>query len=698
MKRMDIEIASKQDKMAFDAKGIFRFLENESQDIEILVRESIQNSLDAADKNTSNRFVEVEFGRSSLDLNSFSEHFDLETEKNMKHKYTNKKCDTLFIKDKNTIGLDGPLQFGNEKGNFVNLIFDMQTPQEAAGAGGSWGLGKTIYYRVGMGLVLFYSRIKIDTNIYEERFAACLIEDPEKRNIFHKESDNRGIAWWGKCLDGSNTVAGINDSNFIESIMKSLNIERYKDNETGTTIILPFMNFSELFPTSYMDDVELAFNDTSIEGLFNQSIQRWYAPRLNNRNYPGKYLKVNIFGEFIKLGDMYSTFSIIRKFYSLIMQNKSQGTSLNIFESKDNNEIELYKIALKSLESGGAGWLAFSTFTMEELNKEGLTDNLSPLKQVIGFENEDIAQNELEYPIIAYTRKPGMIIDYDYKGDFVKKVPYTEKGKYLIGLFVLESDTIIKGTKDKVEEYIRGTEKADHKSWQDVNFTLNKDDNSKETKMLDIVQKIQSNVAKKLNDSMRITSINTEEDISDRNLGHLLGKLILPKNGFGNSIKKLNEKNLKSNKSELQRKNSKPKIYIEGSPIFIADEIRITLVAEVYGKTKLEANTKLTVSQNLNSNQSSTDQNEWKNSFNTPFPFEIKKAVIESIMSLDGKKIKYTDEITCKRVGNNALKKAYGIKLEINNIKVEQIKINLTLKTNDRKWLLGIKDSWKEII
>jgi hypothetical protein len=53
--------------------------------------------------------------------------------------------------------------------------------QEADGAGGSWGLGKTSFFRLGIGIVIYYTRVEIE-NGYEERLIASLIESPKQKN------------------------------------------------------------------------------------------------------------------------------------------------------------------------------------------------------------------------------------------------------------------------------------------------------------------------------------------------------------------------------------------------------------------------------------------------------------------------------------------------------------------------------------
>ena len=64
---MKIEIA-KEGRMDMSGHGLIRAIQNNNMPIlDLLVRESVQNSLDAAEKSTD--FVQVDFGVSSFDSN-----------------------------------------------------------------------------------------------------------------------------------------------------------------------------------------------------------------------------------------------------------------------------------------------------------------------------------------------------------------------------------------------------------------------------------------------------------------------------------------------------------------------------------------------------------------------------------------------------------------------------------------------------
>lgn len=87
----------------------------------------------------------------------------------------------------------------DDHGNFFKLIFDTGKKQTQVGAGGNWGFGKSVYYRVGMGIVVFYSRIKIEGS-YESRLIITLVENEENPDAVLAKINPRsaGKAWWGK--------------------------------------------------------------------------------------------------------------------------------------------------------------------------------------------------------------------------------------------------------------------------------------------------------------------------------------------------------------------------------------------------------------------------------------------------------------------------------------------------------------------
>ena len=130
-----------------------------------MVRESIQNSTDAAKPILNNDDeVCVSYDVFELSNSVVNPLFDVIADKLNDKFPQNEKSDCLVIRDSGTTGLTGHLRKedvldGEDWGNLIKLIYEIRKPQENSGAGGAWGLGKTVYYRLGQGIVIYYTRI-----------------------------------------------------------------------------------------------------------------------------------------------------------------------------------------------------------------------------------------------------------------------------------------------------------------------------------------------------------------------------------------------------------------------------------------------------------------------------------------------------------------------------------------------------------
>ena len=131
-------------------------------ELDLLVRESIQNSSDAA-LSLPGQSYNVNFTTGTFKPSAFNS-FLTDIEDDLNTKFPNEVSDFLEIRDTGTSGLTGCVRKSEIKsddhGNFFKLIYDTGKRQTQANAGGNWGFGKSVYYRVGIGIVIFYSRIK----------------------------------------------------------------------------------------------------------------------------------------------------------------------------------------------------------------------------------------------------------------------------------------------------------------------------------------------------------------------------------------------------------------------------------------------------------------------------------------------------------------------------------------------------------
>lgn len=528
---MKIEIAE-HGRMTESGSSLLRLIQN--QDIpllDLLVRESFQNSLDAAESNAVNVKINITVGDfTPKDLNH---HFE-KIENGLNRRFRDKQ-QFIAISDRNTKGLTGPVRYSdirnNEFGNLLKLVYEISKPQQNEGAGGSWGLGKTIYFRLGIGLVLYYSRIKVNGR-FLSRLAACLVEDETRTDalIPYSSGVKRGIAWWGK-RDGlsSQATIPIDNENEIQKILSVFGLELYAGDDTGTTVIVPYIDEKALLNEVYATNEDAEYRPywtLSVQDYLKVAIQRWYAPRLLNAHYEhGPYLIASINESKLTVANMLSSFRIIRELYILATDGHIDSESII---SSENVTPIVESIDLRGvLNTTSAGKVAYAKFNRTQLKMDPPENQKTPYQQINNLYSQMDGGNG---PIVMFTRQPGMIVGYDYDGQWTHRMPRCEADNYIICLFVANSKNKLKNIKDQnsgdyisLEEYIRQGEKADHASWTDRNIRGN---NPR------IIANIQKNIINKIRKKYAEV---TPEPIQKQNIGlsHALANLLLPAEDFG---------------------------------------------------------------------------------------------------------------------------------------------------------------------
>src|SRR5699024_9245603 len=140
--------------MAPSGSAILRSLQNESLSVvDLVVRESFQNSLDAGLDNVDS--VNIDVKTNKIRTQSVAPYFSGLTN-NLMNKLP-KETTVISIADSNTSGLTGEFNTTDPKklaeSNIYKLIYGINMNQEDGDAGGSWGLGKTSFFRIGSGIV-----------------------------------------------------------------------------------------------------------------------------------------------------------------------------------------------------------------------------------------------------------------------------------------------------------------------------------------------------------------------------------------------------------------------------------------------------------------------------------------------------------------------------------------------------------------
>ncbi|SFQ09454.1 hypothetical protein SAMN02910358_00730 [Lachnospiraceae bacterium XBB1006] len=627
---MQIEIAE-AGRMTQSGSSLLRLIQNNNMPVlDLLVRESIQNSLDA--RKMGSKYVEVDYLTGKFKSAKLGKELE-QISDSLNQKYGDGEYDYIAIRDSNTVGLTGVMDYkkvqNNVYGNLLKLVYEICKPQEAEGAGGSWGIGKTVYFRIGIGLVIYYSRIVNEDGQYESRLAASFVENELSPNAMIPVYDGmikRGIAWWGKAT-GENSTQPVTDEGYIREFLDIFGIDEYSGDDTGTTIIIPYINEEELLRnnrTEYTNDQEeviIPFWGTSLEEYLSIAVQRWYAPRLNNKHYQqGAYLRTKINNRGIALDSMEPIFQVVQSLY-----NRAQYVHDEDILS-DNQNVHIEEIHVRNtLESQTIGHISFVKVDRDLLKMNVPYNKPEPYM----YFNNEIRDTEVNRPTICYTRKPAMIVSYENDGSWVSNIPSSGKDEYIIGIFVLSSYNKLKNspTPGTIEEYIRKSEMADHTSWGDW---------SEGNYNPRFVSKIQNGVNKIISREFSVAQETSKPKVNS-GLGKMFGDLLLPPEGFG---KGAGGGTKPVNPDSPKGKRSRFKFAIDSNGIkYLSDKMLIPMVLETSTKKKIS---RTGFDMLIDSESKKIDINEWENKMKMETPFSISEFRI-LIDNIDGSKVNEED-------------------------------------------------------
>ncbi len=622
---MQIEIAE-PGRMTQTGSSLQRLIQNNNMPVlDLLVRESIQNSLDARKRDS--KYVEVNFLTGSFKSKILAEELECLTDPLTK-RFGNGTQRFLAIRDSHTEGLTGVMDYRQVKdniyGNLLKLVYEICKPQEAEGAGGSWGIGKTVYFRIGIGLVIYYSRIKKEDGSFESRLAASYVENetsPDAMIPVYKNMSKRGIAWWGESIE-ENVTQPVTNEEYIASFLNIFGIEQYKGDETGTTIVIPYINEEELLSNNrveYLDDQEqpiIPFWGHKIEDYISISAQRWYSPRLNNSHYQqGAFLRMRINGKGISRDEMEPVFRVVQSLYNIASYVDEEDILADV-EEKKREPI----IVRKYLEDTSAGVLAFARVSRQLLGMNAPDNKPEPLM----YFNSEMDSQDGNIPIVCFTRKPAMIVSYEHESAWIpNNIRSSSNEEYIIGLFVLNSFNKLKNCPSDLtlEEYVRKSEMADHTSWDDWSEGLY---NPR------IVSKIQSGVNRLLSREFAIVQDQDKPKVNS-GLGKMFGDILLPPDGFG---KLPGSDPAKPGNTASGR--SRVKIGVVADKVRYRDEKMIVpIVLETSPKKKVS---KIGFDILIDSESKKININEWEEKMGLIAPFDIHEYELDIDM-VDGQKV-----------------------------------------------------------
>lgn len=595
--------------------------------MDLLVREAIQNSLDAA--SDSDKPVQVSINLRELDTNGLMETMGLLPSE---YKELATKQKVLEIRDSGTTGLTGErtmdsVQETNLAGNFIKLVFSLGVNQTKEAAGGSWGFGKTIFYRPGSGLVFYYSKLQTG----ESRLAACWVEDQNKsEGILRKSEIKTGVCWWGKKSIGI-YLEPVTDEVEISEVLELLTSIPFGQDESGTAIIIPFLN--EEFVNS--------FNDSALK----LSVMKWYGPRLFSTWKDssmiigaGPRLIVKINNNCINPNEE-RFFSIVNLLHVYAIQGrifKCEGFDPADFPPETSWHREEINYKKKVL-----GWLAWVELNGKDLklpNGFKSPDEILFLKEAFSdTETEEQldtptgGRNGGGAPLLLMSRSPGMVIQYATKIDWVSRAN-TMPDSWLIGFFVVNSSD------KEIENYFRSCEYAIHNDWVHPSSGSSKDATAAPDYVKHVQKAIRGTFSKRLK-----TKIDNSVRQQAFSISRQIARIFMPKDGFGTGA----SSDISLNppiEAKVGGKHSRKAALKTPKIEYMGDGVFIEFIAFVpKGKSShLEVRV---VGEDRTMNAA-----DWRNEYtNLPFPFKLADAGITSL-EIVGKKGNIDEEIQLQKV------------------------------------------------
>ncbi|AMK13455.1 hypothetical protein AUP07_0399 [methanogenic archaeon mixed culture ISO4-G1] len=572
--------------------------------LEALVRESVQNSLDAAKPGSSS--VQMDFVVGQLDIPAISTIFP-----ELSQVFNDNPSNFISIRDSGTVGLNGDVR--DENANYRGLLTEFsRSGKNSSSQGGMWGKGKSVFYRQGSGFVIFYSRVHTPSG-FESRMNAIFVNH-RGYEIDVGITRWSGFSMWGGDFLDEDEIGPIYDESTIVSILDCFNLLPFGNEETGTLIIMPSVDLQSLL----MDVRETSKLDpnkpwlASVPKCIDFFVQKWFSPRLDNDVSSKPRLTCTVDSSKVSLD--YNLFRLFRNLYndSFDVSNK------NVLPIPKGNQNNFY------------GWLAWGIYSYDDF-KDGIFFN-DPYV-LCNVENNSKDGNR---PIVTYTRSPGMFLNFN-DPEF-ERIQEINSDRYLLAVFRLnpDADTLVSmkdGSEMSLEKYVRSTELSNHGGWEDTMATsINPVKNIKRQ----IREKLQSQLRSPDND--RVAGLRSTE-------GRFVAERLFPEGGSYVSTKRSGGGD-GPKPPRPGPKRPRAGVFFEPSSSSQTTDGVIHTGKMIFRNSKMA-----TLSLGASAGSTILYSDQWREKIGTAFPIKFRSLTILSFTEEDG--TKKPCEITLSRSGSS---------------------------------------------
>lgn len=221
-----------------DGTGGDRLLgRTELSSLEVLIRETAQNSWDARVGEESPRYglhlrrVDFRLGADIDRLFALGRHLP------GRHRVPSvQNIHVLEVFDRGTSGLDGPIDLspthGDDPCNFQDLILKVGVPRDDGKGGGTYGFGKTAAYAFSrQGTVIFWTRCRNAAGDLEHRFVVSAFHE----SYVSEGKQFTGRHWWGA---GDHGLVAPLVGDIAKTYGERFFARHFEGDETGTSLLI----------------------------------------------------------------------------------------------------------------------------------------------------------------------------------------------------------------------------------------------------------------------------------------------------------------------------------------------------------------------------------------------------------------------------------------------------------------------------
>jgi hypothetical protein len=428
----------------------------------VFVRETAQNSWDARLGTNSDVDFSIEIGTFSAtrskklknEVFPFAKHAKELTE-NI-HTY----CDTgkpyVIVRDSGTIGLAGPTEANVEgsRRNFTSFIRNVGQDEGASttsGRGGTFGFGKTVFFRVSKPLTFIsYSRT-VDAN--DKPISRIMgVSLGRITGTLYKYT---GRHWWGVPPSNQELENDFNQpltGKEADELAASIGFKQYGHKESGTSVMVIGPDFGLNSEHKLWESQE---GRSKIAELIYETLGFWYWPRsMGGGEMDGK-LVISVLSEskkhLLNAKEAKYPIALFADCLEALQANLKGNT-----EAANNLLVKVFEVRGKKQRIGLLA-IAKRVYRHRESHSINLVEN-HPLREIIeGLQGD--GSNQHTPPLchhIALIREPGQVIRY------LPTAECSQNGMEYAGVFLLAPNG---QDKDEIRSSIKRSEPPSHDDW-----------------------------------------------------------------------------------------------------------------------------------------------------------------------------------------------------------------------------------------